>query len=150
MYKYSLRLELHAKTQCGANLARLLPNIVGPREAKRRLVASVVHSKLLYAAPAWASVLQNHAMQGRLFSAQRVVALTIVSAYRPVSMSAVFVLASVIRKQMMKASYATISRNKPPMKFKAAKLFCGGVLVRECTEAYYAKNVQFIMEALLG
>ena len=31
--------------QCGANLARLMPNIDGPREAKRRLVASVVHSK---------------------------------------------------------------------------------------------------------
>ena len=36
--------------QCGANLARLIPNIGGPREAKRRLVESVVHSKLHHAA----------------------------------------------------------------------------------------------------
>ena len=62
---------------------------------KRRLVANVVHSKLLYAAPVWANALQNHAFQKRLFSGQRSAALTIVSAYRTVSMSAVLVLASV-------------------------------------------------------
>ena len=72
-----------------------MPNIGGPREVKRRLVASMVHSRLLYAAPVWAKALQNHALQRRLFSAQRLVALIIVSAYRTVSMSAVLVLASV-------------------------------------------------------
>ena len=39
--------------QCGAALTLLMSNIGGPREAKRRLVASVVNSKLLYAAPVW-------------------------------------------------------------------------------------------------
>ena len=39
--------------QCGAALTRLMPNIGGPREAKRRLVTSEVKSKLLYAAPVW-------------------------------------------------------------------------------------------------
>ena len=58
-------------------------------------MASVVHSKLLYAAPVWANALQNHAIQRRLFSAQRSVALRIVSAYRTVSTSVVLVLASV-------------------------------------------------------
>ena len=33
--------------QCGAALTRLMPNIGRPREAKRRLVASGVNSKLL-------------------------------------------------------------------------------------------------------
>ena len=37
--------------QCGAALTPLMPNIGGRREAKRRLVASVVNSKLFYAAP---------------------------------------------------------------------------------------------------
>ena len=60
-----------------------------------RLVASVVHSKLLYAAPVWANALQNHAIQKKLFSAQRSAALRIVSAYRTASTSAVLVLASV-------------------------------------------------------
>ena len=74
---------------------QLMPNIGGPREAKRRLVASVVASKLLYAAPVWTSALNNHAIQKKLFSAQRCVVLRIVSVYRTVSTSAVLVLASV-------------------------------------------------------
>ena len=69
-------------------------NIGGPREAKRRLVASAVNSKLLHAAPVWASA-DNHAIQKKLFSAQREVVLRIVPAYRTVSTSAVLVLASV-------------------------------------------------------
>ena len=72
-----------------------VPNIGGPREVKRRLLASVVHSRLLHAAPVWAKALQNHAIQRRQFSAQRLVVLRIVSAYKTVSTSAVLVLASV-------------------------------------------------------
>ena len=81
--------------QCGAALTRLMPNIGGPREAKRRLVASVVNSKLLYAAPIWISALNNHAILKKLFSGQRGVVMRTVSAYRTVSTSAVLVLASV-------------------------------------------------------
>ena len=47
---------------CGAALTRLMSNIGGPREAKRRLVASVVNLKLLYAGPVWTSALNNHAI----------------------------------------------------------------------------------------
>ena len=90
-----LRIITAKAIQGGASLARLMPNIGEPREVKRRLVASVVHSRLLYAAPVWVKALQNHAIQRRLFSAQRLVALRIVSAYRTVSTSAALVLASV-------------------------------------------------------
>ena len=72
-----------------------MPNIDGPREAKRRLVASVVNSKLLYAASILTSALNNHAILKKLFSAQRGVVMKIVSAYRTVSTSAVLILASV-------------------------------------------------------
>ena len=65
------------------------------QEAKRRLVASVVNSKLLYAALFWTSVLNNYAIQKKLFSAQRGVVLRVVSAHRTVSTSAVLVLVSV-------------------------------------------------------
>ena len=81
--------------QCGATLTRLMPNIDGPREAKKRLVASVVNSKLLYVAPIWTSALNNHAIPKKLFSAQRGVVMRIISAYRTISTSAVLVLASV-------------------------------------------------------
>ena len=90
-----LQIATAKAIQCGANLARLMPNIGGPREATRRLAASVVHSNLLYAAPVWGGVLQKHAIQRRLFSAQRGVALRIVLAYKTVSTSAVLVVASV-------------------------------------------------------
>ena len=67
--------HLHIATaraiQFGAALTRLMPNIGGLREAKRRLLASVVNSKLLYAAPVWTSALNNHAILKKLFSAQR-------------------------------------------------------------------------------
>ena len=58
-------------------MARLIPDIGGRREAKRRILASVAHSKLLYAPPVWANTLQNHAIQRKLFFAQRDVALRI-------------------------------------------------------------------------
>ena len=71
-------------------------NIGGPREAKRRLVSSKVNSKLLYAAPVWTSDLNNHAIQKKLFPAQRAMVLRIVSAYGTVSTSAVLVLSRII------------------------------------------------------
>ena len=61
-----LKIATAKAIQCGANLARLMLNIGGPKEAKRRLVASAVHSKLLYAAPVWANALQNHAIQRKM------------------------------------------------------------------------------------
>ena len=46
-----LQIATAKAMQCGAALTRLIPNIGGPREANRRLVACVVNSKLHYAAP---------------------------------------------------------------------------------------------------
>ena len=90
-----LQIATAKPIQYGAALTWLMPNIGGPREAKRRLVASVINSKLLHAALIWTSALNNHATLKKLFSAQRGVVMRIVSAYRTVSTSAVVVLASV-------------------------------------------------------
>ena len=43
----NLKIAIAKAIQCGENLARLMPNIGGPKEAKRRLMASAVHTKLL-------------------------------------------------------------------------------------------------------
>ena len=75
-----LQIATAKAIQCRAALTRLIPNIGGPREAKRRLVASVLNSKLLYAAPIWKSALNNHAILKKLFPAQRGVVMRIVSA----------------------------------------------------------------------
>ena len=52
-----------------------------------------MHSNLLYASPVSTSALSNHAIQKKLFLAQRRAALKIVSAYRTVSTSVALVLA---------------------------------------------------------
>ena len=77
-----LQIATAESNQYGATLTRLMPKIGGRRGAKRRLVASVLNSKLLYASPVWTSAHNNHAMQKKLFSAQKGVVLRIVSAYR--------------------------------------------------------------------
>ena len=92
-----LKIATAKAIQYGAALTRLmsLGPLGGPSEAKRRLVVSMVNSKLLYAAPVWTSALNNHGIQKKLFWAQRGVVLRIVSAYRTVMTSAVLVLPSV-------------------------------------------------------
>ncbi|XP_043474323.1 uncharacterized protein LOC122506292 [Leptopilina heterotoma] len=71
-----------------------MPNVGGPREKKRRLVATVVQAKQLYAAPAWTESLKNRGISDELLSAQGGCAGRVVSAYRTVSTSAALVLAS--------------------------------------------------------
>ena len=87
-----LQIATAKAIQCRAALTQLMPNIDGPREAKRRLVASVVNSKLIEGAPVWKSALNNRAIQKKLFTAQRGVVLRIASAYRTVSTSTVLVI----------------------------------------------------------
>ena len=57
-----LQIATAKAIQCGAARTLLMPNIGGPRETKRSLVASVINSKLRYAAPTWTSALNNHTL----------------------------------------------------------------------------------------
>lgn len=75
-------------------LARIMPNLSGPRASKRKVLSSVVHSKILYAAPVWQTVLQNKRQTGRLLSLQRSMAIRVCSAYRTISTAAVGVIAA--------------------------------------------------------
>jgi len=77
-----------------AAIGRLMPNMSGPSQAKRSLLMSVVHSKLLYAAPVWArSVEATEKNRNALSQSQRVAALRITRCYRTVSDMAALVLA---------------------------------------------------------
>lgn len=42
-----------------ATLGRLMPNVSGPRQCKRRLLMSVIDSRLLYGAQVWADNVQH-------------------------------------------------------------------------------------------
>jgi hypothetical protein len=67
-------------------LAKLMPNIKGPGQWKRRLLATVVESQLLYAAPVWADTVSASSRTVRLLlRPQRVIALRVIRAYRTVS-----------------------------------------------------------------
>lgn len=81
-------------TRSAVALSRLMPNINGPSQAKRRLLASVVESQLLYAAPNWIDAVTASARTARnLVRPQRARALRIIRAYRTVSDEAALVLA---------------------------------------------------------
>lgn len=78
-----------------AALCRLMTNVGGPRQKKRRLFGSVVDSVVLYAEPCWARALYVARAKGRLERLQRRMALRVCSAYRTVSAEAAFVVAGV-------------------------------------------------------
>lgn len=84
-------VEKASKTVTG--LSKIMPNINGPSSSKRRVLSSVVHSKILYAAPIWHTILQNKNQRTRLLSLQRTMAIRVCSAYRTISTAAVGVIA---------------------------------------------------------
>lgn len=65
-----------------AVLKRLMPNVGGPSQAKRRLLMSVVHSRLLYDAVVWCElVLKIHKCKNLFLQAQRYVVLWVAKCY---------------------------------------------------------------------
>jgi hypothetical protein len=88
--------EVAAKAERTASaLQRMMTNIHGPRQGKRRVLAAVVHSVMLYAAPVWGRVLNNKRAMRKLHSINRRMALRVCCAYRTVSATAVQVVAGV-------------------------------------------------------
>lgn len=57
LFKAYIQNATQKAQQVGARLARLMPNVGGPRETRRRLLTLVVNSVLLYGAPSWAHTL---------------------------------------------------------------------------------------------
>jgi len=75
-------------------LCRLMPNLRGPAECKRKLYASVVSSIVLYGAPIWSDALSvSTNRKRRLFRIQRLMASRVCAAYRTISFDAVTLIA---------------------------------------------------------
>ncbi|XP_025155964.1 uncharacterized protein LOC112588883 [Harpegnathos saltator] len=75
-------------------LGRLMPNMRGPGEARRRLYATVMMSVVLYGAPVWVEAFAaTQRAQVDLRRIQRQIALRVVSGYRTVSYVAATLLA---------------------------------------------------------
>lgn len=95
LYKAHKRRATDKAERIGAQLSRLMPNIGGPREYRRRLLSSVVNSILLYGAPLWAHTLPYVTINTRLLNkTQRKVLLRVICAYRTVSETAANILSS--------------------------------------------------------
>lgn len=77
-------------------LWRLMPNLHGPTERRRRLYANVLSSIILYAAPVWA---HKGLIKGRVHSdlkeMHRATALRVIAAYRTVSQDAAAILSRI-------------------------------------------------------
>lgn len=75
-------------------LGRIMPNLRGPIESKRRLYANVVHSVLLYGAPVWhEGLMASRKNQRRMNRVQRTIALRVIAAYRTTSFIAATLMA---------------------------------------------------------
>lgn len=89
-----IRIAAAKTTKAAGQLARIMPNIRGPKEGKRRLLASVGESIMLFGAPVWAeSTLRTECNRNTMMKAQRILALRTVQAYRDVNGEAACVLA---------------------------------------------------------
>ena len=67
-------------------LASIIPNIGGPKQPRRLLLSSAVHSMILYGAPIWADDLCSNPSNGAAGEkACRTIALRVACTYRAVS-----------------------------------------------------------------
>ena len=73
-------------------LSRIMPNIGGPRQSRRKLLSSVVSSILLYAAPIWSPAMEVKSYTQHITSVYRRASLRVASAFRTVSYEAVCVI----------------------------------------------------------
>lgn len=76
-------------------LGRILPNIGGPSNKKRRLLNGVVHSTILYGAPIWVGAMRVKKYRDMVLRVQRKMLIRVASAYRTVSGRAVQVITGV-------------------------------------------------------
>lgn len=94
-------------------IGRLMPNLGGPSVFKRSLLASIVVSKLLYAAPVWAvkgSAYETN--RAALNRALRLAAIRITRCYRTVSTAAALFLAGIPPGDLLALEREWMSRMK--------------------------------------
>lgn len=77
-------------------LSKLMANVGGPTQSKRKLLMETTNSILLYGCEVWGVALEKRYQRKTLLSVQRTAALRVASAYRTVSVEAVLVISGVI------------------------------------------------------
>lgn len=93
-------------------LSRIMPNIGGPRQIRRRLLSSVVSSIMLYGAPVWSDALVVTAYARQITSVYRRSALRVARAFHTVSYDAVCVIADMMPIHLMAEERTKIYRRR--------------------------------------
>lgn len=91
-------------------LARLMPNVGGPRQKRRKLLSSVTTSVLTYGIPIWADALKIQEYRRKVAAAYRVGALRV--AFRTVSEDAINVIAGVLPIEVLAEERRTMYQRK--------------------------------------
>lgn len=89
-----------------------MPNVGGSGQRSRKLLATVVHNKLLYASPIWAGEMVFEHNVRTLEGLQRKIALRTVMAYRTVSTSAILVVAGMVPAHLLAMERQRIHNQK--------------------------------------
>ena len=79
-------------SRVASTLSRIMPNIGGPRQSRRKLLTSVVSSVLLYAAPIWSPAMKVDTYTRKITPIYRRAALRVICAFRTVSYEAACVI----------------------------------------------------------
>lgn len=93
-------------------LSRIMPNVGGPKFKRRVLLARVVSSILLYAAPIWSKALLIRDRRKRFSSVYRISALRAICGFRTISHDAALVLAGMIPIDILADEVARIYQRK--------------------------------------
>lgn len=93
-FREHLRYTHEKAEKVKRTLCKLMPNLRGPHESKRRLYAYVIQSVVMYGAPIWyEGFTKNLSVQRPLQKVQRQLAIRIVAGYRTVSYEVATLLA---------------------------------------------------------
>ncbi|KAI5731872.1 hypothetical protein M8J77_017721 [Diaphorina citri] len=84
-----------------SNLSRLMPNISGPKNSKRDMLATVVYSTLLYGVPTWIETVKYAKYRNRLERVQRKMMIRQCRSYRTVSTVALQVISRTLPIELM-------------------------------------------------
>lgn len=107
LFERNMRMTKHLRSvaekaeRIATNLGRLMPNISGPKNCKRKLLGAVVYSTLFYGIPAWADVLKYKVYRLRLEKVQRKIMLRLCRSYRTTSTVALQVLSGTLPIELM-------------------------------------------------
>lgn len=103
-------------------IARLMPNIGGPKSKRRKLLCETASSTLMYGAPIWADALRVECNRKRMAGVQRTCALRVIAGYRTISEDAALVLASTIPVDLLALERKTVYEKGSAMRDKAREL----------------------------